>query len=128
MTTPAQLHVLGEKQRLSESLLWQVQRNFYTQHGADAWRSGSLPFEITSNPYIARAYARAVYGFWRDTGRQPGLSLRIVELGAGHGRFAFLFLTEFTKLHRELSPPGTAFQYVVTDVSHRDLESLARHP
>lgn len=125
---PVQRHVVDENRRLSESLLWQVQRNFYTRHGADAWRNGSLPFEITSNRYIARAYARAVFAFWRDAGCQPGLSLRIMELGAGHGRFAFLFLTEFSKLHRELSPPAAKFQYVVTDVSERNLEFISRHP
>lgn len=125
---PAQRHVVDENRRLSESLLWQVQRNFYTRHGTDAWRNGSLPFEITSNRYIARAYARAVYAFWRDAGCRPGLSLRLLELGAGHGRFAFLFLAEFSKLHRELSPSGAKFQYVVTDVSERNLEFISRHP
>jgi hypothetical protein len=120
--------VIGSKQRLSESVLWQIQRNFYSKHSGQAWRAGTLPLEITSNPLIARAYARVIYGFWKDSGRAAGSPLRILELGAGHGRFGYLFLCAFEELHRRLSPPGAVFQYVMTDGSETNLEFLMSHP
>lgn len=119
---------IGNKQKLSDSVLWQIQRDFYAQHGGDAWRTGKLPFDITSNPYIARAYARIVYGFWKDSGLASGKPLRIVELGAGHGRLGYLFLKAFCELHHKLAPPGAAFQYVMTDLSRRNVESMMAHP
>lgn len=120
--------IIGNRQRLSDSVLWQIQRDFYTDHSKEAWREGKLPFDITSNPFIARAYARIVYGFWKDSGLASGRPLRIVELGTGHGRFGYLFLKAFCELHHKLSPPGAAFQYVMTDFSRRNLEFLMAHP
>ena len=50
-------HILQSRQRLSRSLLWQLQRRYFAQAGLDAWRSGTVPHYVTSNPFIARAYA-----------------------------------------------------------------------
>lgn len=117
--------LIGDKQRLSESVLWEIQRNFYARHSHGAWRAGTLPLEITSNPRIANAYARVIYGFWKDAGfRRP---VRIVELGSGHGRFGYLFLHAFDALNRRLSP-GAKFRYVMTDMSEHNLELLKSHP
>jgi hypothetical protein len=61
--------------------------------GPSGWRQGTVPHYITSNPFIASAYARMVLGFLRD--RQsgnpplvPGQPVDILELGAvsGQGR------------------------------------------
>jgi hypothetical protein len=54
---------LEAKRRLSQSLLWRLQRNYFEQHGIDAWSSGTVPHHITSSPFIADAYARVVIGF-----------------------------------------------------------------
>src|SRR6185295_12197231 len=92
---------LEENQRLSRSLLWRLQRNYFEQRGIEAWSSGAVPHHITSSPFIADAYARVVMGFLRDWSTldhsQP---VHIVELGSGSGRFAYSFLKKFLDLQR----------------------------
>ncbi len=62
-TVEQQSFLLEEKQRFSKSLLWQLQRQFFEQQGIQAWRQGTVPHYITSNPHIANAYAQVVLGF-----------------------------------------------------------------
>ena len=40
--------ILQPPVRLSESLLWQLQRNYYDQAGPDAWESAIVPHFITT--------------------------------------------------------------------------------
>jgi len=82
---------LETNRRLSKSLLWRLQRNYFERYGIEAWSSGAVPHHITSSPFIADAYARVVIGFLRDyerslDQRQP---VYIVELGSGSRRFAY---------------------------------------
>src|SRR5438067_7126058 len=76
--------ILEQDQRLSQSLLWTLQRAFFDRQGIAAWSRGIVPHYITSNTYIARAYAGVVCGFLRDW--RPALDPRqrvyIVELGS----------------------------------------------
>ena len=92
--------ILEKDQRLSQSMLWKLQRRFFEARGIDAWRKSIVPHYITSNMFIARAYSRIVSGFSRDcfAGRllvNPNQPLYILELGAGSGRFAYHFLKNF---------------------------------
>jgi hypothetical protein len=105
--------------RLSASPLWAAQRRFYERAGIDAWRTGTVPHHVTSNVALAHAYARIVHGFLRDTAR-PG-PLDVIELGAGPGRFAFLFL-------RALDALGSApVRYVMTDVARSTIQFWRHH-
>ncbi len=52
--------------RLSESLLWRLQKNFFAAAGATAWSRGIVPHYVTSNSWVAGAYARVVLGWLRD--------------------------------------------------------------
>src|SRR5436309_14545098 len=87
--------VLEEPRPLSQSLLWKIQRNFFKQQGAAAWGEHIVPFYITTNPFIANAYAQVVLGFLRDCHAatsvgttdsfgtlDPGQPIYIVELGS----------------------------------------------
>ncbi|HEY2115118.1 MAG TPA: SAM-dependent methyltransferase [Candidatus Angelobacter sp.] len=100
---------------LSQSLIWRLQREFYAQRGLKAWTEDLVPSYITNNPFIAEIYAEIVAGFILDCmnlsqkGSQP-LSpdnpLRVLELGAGTGKFSYLFLRKLTTLlqARKISP------------------------
>ena len=72
--------VFEENVSLSESVLWALQKEFYDQKGENfsdvlmlqelmgclgmkAWGEKIVPNYITTNPYIARGYAR-VYFVW----------------------------------------------------------------
>lgn len=127
------LHVLEKDQRLSASLLWQAQRAFFDRKGVDAWRAPIVPHYVTNNPSLARAYAALVLGFFRDcraasaSPGDPAAPLTIVELGAGSGRFAYLFLRALTELWRASSLAGARFRYVMTDFTESNIAFWRSH-
>jgi tetratricopeptide (TPR) repeat protein len=82
--------VLQSERRLSESAIWEMQRSYYDRAGAEAWQTGVVPTYATSNPFIARAYARVVAAFQRD--HADAGPVTVIELGGGTGCFAFQFL------------------------------------
>jgi tetratricopeptide (TPR) repeat protein len=116
---------LERHRRLSDSLLWTLQRNFYQRMGAGAWRGRGVPCHITSNTFIARAYARLITGFLRSQRKaiDPDHPVHVIELGAGHGRFGFLLLN---RLMEECAAPelaGLRFRYLMTDVCPSNVEA-----
>ncbi len=132
---------LETNERLSKSLLWQLQRNYFERHGIEAWRSGAVPHHITSSPFIADAYARVVMGFLRDWSAlkhsdersfTPQLDLsqpvHIIELGSGSGRFAYSFLKKFLNLYRNSVLKEIPVKYVMTDFTESNLEYWRTHP
>jgi tetratricopeptide (TPR) repeat protein len=132
--------VLEEGKPLSQSILWKLQRNFFEGQGIEAWRQGTVPHYITSNPFIANAYAKVVFGFIRDcaavTGDttndsfpplDPSQPLYIIELGSGSGRFAYHFLKKFLDIYRSSVLKNIPFKYVMTDYSERNVEFWREH-
>lgn len=116
--------------RLSQSRIWEMQRGFYSQHGADAWRQSIVPHYVTSNPFIARCCAQQVHGIFADLnthGIDSSQPIYIVELGAGCGRFAFHFLTEFLKRISGLRTVEGDFCYVMTDHAEKTIEYWQQH-
>ena len=67
-----------------------VQGWYYQTAGLSAWGdSGPVPFEITSNAFIARHYANLALAMLpgvADVGSDSDQPLYVVELGAGHVR------------------------------------------
>ena len=97
-----------------------MQRAFYEQRGGEAF--AEIPHEAVDNPWLAAAYARVIAAFVRDAGLDPSQPLRIVELGAGTGRFAH-------GLRRELRERiDHDLQYVMTDFAQRQLDDWAANP
>lgn len=121
-------HVLEHGQRLSASILWELQRRYFDRAGPGAWASGDVPHHATSNPAIAHAYAQVVLGFLRDTALDPAAPLYIVELGAGAGRFAFHFMRALAQLTAAARIPPVAWRYVLTDFTESNLAHWRRHP
>ena len=132
---------LEHQQRLSTSILWKLQRNYFERQGIEAWSTGTVPHHITSSPFIADAYARVVFGFLRDcqslAGRDSDGSfgsldlsqpVYIVELGSGPGRFAYLFLKKFLSVYRTSVLKDIPIKYVMTDFTERTLDYWRTHP
>ena len=121
--------------RLSDSPLWERQRQFYDAGAADLWATGIVPHGITSNPRIASTYARLALSFLQAASRMPadgavepgvhdGVDVpHFVELGGGTGRFAYLFVRHL----RELAP-ALRFTYVLTDFAVERVAAWAEHP
>src|SRR5579872_2598187 len=119
-----QEQVLIEKDvPLSGSMIWDRQREFYVERGMKAWNEDRVPNYITNNPFIAEVYAGIVFAFLRDcNGDTYGSSpvknpLRIVELGAGTGKFAYLFLRSLIARLQECGIDPSAIRYSMTDCS-----------
>ena len=126
--------LLEQKRRLSQSRIWQWQRRYYTSEGAAAWQRGTVPHYVTSNAFIAAAYAQVVLGFLRDVPRQPGAAadatqpLYIVELGAGVGRFAYHFVTQLAPLLARAPFAVPPIRYVLTDLAEANVQYYRSHP
>ncbi|MCA9966459.1 MAG: hypothetical protein KC423_19555, partial [Anaerolineales bacterium] len=96
--------IIAADQRLSQSILWQIQRHYFRQNGLKAWQEDVVPHAISCNPVMARAYSDIVFGYLRDCWAavqagdptfDPTQPIYIVELGAGSGRLLFHFLHDF---------------------------------
>jgi tetratricopeptide (TPR) repeat protein len=113
-------------------VIWRLQRDFYAQRGLKAWTEDQVPSYITNNPFIAEIYARIVFGFLCDCMRTPragtqplsnGNPLRILELGAGSGKFSYLFLRKLAELMDAANIAASTVRYCMTDVSENLLQS-----
>ena len=111
---------------LSRSMIWGLQRDFYAQRGLKAWNEDLVPSYITNNPFIAEIFAGIVAAFVQDCmssaqrGYQslsPENPLRILELGAGTGKFSYLFLRKLVPLLRRQNLPLQLVRYRMTDTS-----------
>lgn len=125
--------VLEERCRLSESVIWTLQRAFYEAQGPSAWKPKGIPFWMTSNRFFARAMARVVLGFLRDASAagalDAGAPVDVLELAAGSGQFAFSFLRALRELKDAV--PGLAplrVRYVMTDLARSNVEAWRAHP
>lgn len=123
---------------LRDSLLWRLQRTYYEAQGVQAWSSGAVPHFVTTNAFIAKAYAKVILGLLRDTygvlpvaGAASGSSassaapVHVIELGAGHGKLGYLIVETLLR-YRSFYPPsgvasGVPFKYIMTG-------ALARAP
>ena len=132
--------ILEEGKPLSQSILWKLQRNFFEGQGIEAWRQGTVPHYITSNPFIANAYANVVFGFIRDctgvagdsakdsfTPLDPSQPIYIIELGSGSGRFAYHFLKKLLDIYRRPVLKNIPFKYVMTDFTERNIDFWREH-
>lgn len=104
---------------MSESLLWTLQAKAYGQLGPEAWTKGLVPSYITSNPMIAWQYARLCCAYLRHF-EEP---VNILDIGAGAGRFGYLFLKAFLSM-----APRCRFRFIMADAVQENLEFLQNHP
>jgi len=120
--------ILEQDRPLSQSVLWNFQREFYKREGMEAW-NWQVPFYVTSNPYIANSYASLILRFAQEsiksgkaTADEP---FYIVELGAGSGTFSFYTLMRLLELQRELE--HIRFVYVMTDLVEKNIAFWQQH-
>jgi hypothetical protein len=124
--------VLLEKEvPISQSLIWRWQRDSYARRGLKSWTEDMVPQFITNNPFFAEIYARMVFSFICDClaledqgSRSPSSRnpLRILELGAGPGKFSFLFLRQLEGFLRSKDISLDIVRYCMSDCSGSLLE------
>lgn len=129
--TAAPRFALEQNQRLSSSMLWRLQRRFYSEQTIDAWRRSIVPHYVTSNTFIAQAYAKLVFGYLRDVLRDarhdPQAPLYVLELGAGSGRFSYHFLTSFFAMLEQSVHREVRVTFVMSDFSEKNLQFWRQH-
>lgn len=119
---------LGDKQKLSESVLWNAQTQFYAKQGINAWIN-QVPYYITSNPFIADTYARICLRYLQDNQANLDITqpIYILELGTGSGKFSFYFLRSLQKLQRSLQLEHLNICYVMSDFTTKNIEFWQSH-
>ncbi len=129
--------ILAADQRLSQSILWQIQRRYFQQNGLAAWQEDVVPHAISCNPVMARAYSDIVLGYLRDcwaavqagdSTLDPAQPIYLVELGAGSGRLLFHFLHDFYPRLRQTPFAHWPITCVLTDFVPSIIEFWQAHP
>ena len=128
------MRTLEEPRRFSESMFWRLMVEYYRTEGVAAWQSGAVPHHVSSNPFIANAYAQIILGYLRDIAGSSAdaadhPTVSILELGAGLGQFGFLLATALARATAE-EPAGTVapFRFVMTDVAESNVHAWLDHP
>lgn len=127
---------LEHTQRLSESILWNIEKETYNRFGPQAWtKKGGVPSYLTSNPFTTKRFAQVILGYLRDclkknanTPIETTSPLYILDLGAGMGRFAYLFLREFLPIVETIFSKKLNIRYVMTDIVYRNIAFCQQHP
>ena len=121
---------LEQQKRFSESIIWQLGREYYDVLGIDAWRTGEVPHYVTSNPIMGKTYAELVLAFLRDLSLrgQKTETVYLLELGAGHGRLCYHFLKHFEKYYENSAIPLPPFCYILSDFTESNLKFWREHP
>jgi tetratricopeptide (TPR) repeat protein len=117
---------------LSQSKLWQLQRDFFARKKLAAWSEGTVPHYISNNPSVARSYSQVLMGWLRDLDARGSLDrtqpIYVVELGTGAGRLAFHLMKQlFQRLERSLLA-SLKVVYVMTDFTPENVAGFRAHP
>ena len=113
----------------SESLIWQLNRDFYQKKGPKAWQEGIVPHHLTSNAMVGKTYAELIFAFLKDTSVNTATNQRvyILELGAGHGRLAYHILCHLDRLIEMTDLDLPPYCYVLSDISEDNLSFFYEH-
>lgn len=113
----------------SQSLIWQLNRNFYKDKGINAWSEDIVPHHMTSNSYVGKTYAELIFACLKDLAAKGNLDdiVYILELGAGHGRLGFHILKHLKKLTDPLKGRIPQFCYILSDIVEDNLTFFSEH-
>lgn len=116
--------------RFSESLIWQINRDYYQQAGIEAWSKGIVPHHMTSNSMVGKTYAELVLGLLKDLAEKGAVkeTVYIIELGAGHGRLAYHLLKHLEKISALLDLRLPPYCLILSDIVDKNLFFLKAHP
>ena len=114
----------------SESLIWQLNRDFYLKEGPEAWKNGMVPHHLTSNSLVGKTYAELIFAFLKDAAVKGQIAdkIYILELGAGHGRLAYHTLKHLERLTDHFQSSLPLFCYVLSDIVEENLSFFIDHP
>ncbi len=124
------LYSIQKKTPFAESLVWQLNKDFYQQNGIAVWSNEMVPHQITNSALAATTYAELIYAFLKDLELKEKTEsiVYILELGAGHGRLSFNILEHLEKLISDSHGCSTNYCYVLSDIVEENLSFYSNHP
>lgn len=121
-------HEVEASTPFSESLIWQLNRDYYTQEGPKAWRDGTVPHHLTSSSGVGKTYAELIFAFLKDLANKGQKEkVYILELGAGHGRLAFHTIKHLERLTKQVGLDLPPYCYVLSDIVEQNLDFFRNH-
>lgn len=123
-----------EKDLFSRSKLWPLLSELYAKEALEAWQGVGVPFYLTSTPFYAKRMAKIAFSYLLENYQAGDAShepWNIIEIGAGAGRFAYLFLQFFDELFtayfRDVSKPPS-WRYLMLDICEPVTQFWQSHP
>jgi len=125
-----QTYLLESAKPFGESMIWQLNREYYLEKGPEAWRTQKVPHQLTSNSMVGMTYAELIFAVMKDLAHEGKTDERlyILELGAGHGRLAYHIIIHLQRLLKGYGSPLPSFCYVVSDFVEENLSFFSNHP
>lgn len=114
----------------SESMIWQLNRDFYQEKGISAWSDDIVPHHMTSSATVGKTYAELIFALLKDLSSKGSDTdiVYLLELGAGHGRLAFHILKHLQKLIDSFKEQLPRYCYVLSDMVEDNLSFFHDHP
>jgi tetratricopeptide (TPR) repeat protein len=113
------LHDLERDARLSDSVLWELNRRAYAEMDRDAWSEGVVPSQVSANPQLGRHFAELAVAFWLGAARErpldPAEPLYLIDLCSGSGRLGLYLALELERLRPLLGEALPPVVVVLTD-------------
>ncbi|MBX9723002.1 MAG: hypothetical protein K2X81_16490, partial [Candidatus Obscuribacterales bacterium] len=124
-----EIFCVEENTRLSESRLWALLEEYYSNASISAWNQ--IPFYPTSNPFIADTYADIILAFLRDYESELNFDqpIYILEMAAGSGCFSFYLLKELQKRRSYFDKFARLdIRYIMADFTEDNPKSWRQSP
>jgi len=112
---------------LANSLQWQLATAYWDQQGLQPFVTGQVPYVINNNGWASEQAAQVLFANCSETIGLPN-RIALLELGAGLGLFAKLFLDAFKQLcTRHNRDFYSRLTYFITDQSPTTIQQWTKH-
>lgn len=122
---------LEKRVRFSKSILWELQRDYFSSQGVNAWVN-QVPYYVTSNCFIANVYANIAIRLVQDCVKQnPNAAQQpfyVLEMGTGPGKFSYYVMRRMFELQKSLGLEEVPIVYIMTDFTDSNVQYWETHP
>lgn len=119
---------LADPVRISESMLWDVQKAYYKRAGMKAW--AQVPSYITNSRVMAETYTDLMMCLFRDRPEVfQGRTVYLLEVGAGLGRLGFHLVNAlWRKVQAFARTREIRWKLILSDMTEEVVRFWEEHP